>query len=375
MNPHNIYVVQLLIVGLGILALVWRLNFVYRLQVLGWVLLNFVILLRYGQSGQLEFYSNDQRIFVAVTDALASGMVVHEPLSWWISSARIPFTLPAVLLASAGLDTALALKTTSLLFILGLTQLVLQHARIRSLTGFATLVFMTGIAFSGTFFSSLAQRETSMMFFTFLVFVGKSPALRGTSLLMLVLLRPHLAVAIGLGWLCTVLVQQSSRRRNWSPGRAATAIASGSVVGYLLFAMGFQFQTGISGVFGHQFGLRPVLRIASNYVGLQFLTAYETTIEFTLVQLLLGRLLFSETILIPLAFTLLVLTSRDASPVMRWTMWSFAIYVGLVTNTDFNSFRQNVPLMPVMGFCVVNALQRWRALRVSDDKAKTLVET
>jgi hypothetical protein len=139
--------------------------------------------------------------------------------------------------------------------------------------------------------------------------------------------------------------------------------------------MGFQFQTGISGVFGHQFGLRPVLRIASNYVGLQFLTAYETTIEFTLVQLLLGRLLFSETILIPLAFTLLVLTSRDASPVMRWTLWSFAIYVGLVTNTDFNSLRQNVPLMPVMGFCVVNALQRWRALRVSDDKARTLVET
>lgn len=374
MNPHNMYVVQLLIVGLGILALVWRLNFVFRLQVLGWVLLNFVIFLRYGQSGQLEFYSNDQRHFFAVVESFLSGAVSAD-IDWWISSARIPFTLPAVLLASAGLDTALALKTTSLLFLLGLTQLVLQHARIRSLTGFATLVFMTGIAFSGTFFSSLAQRETSMMFFTFLVFLGKSPALRGTSVLMLVLLRPHLAVAIGLGWLCTVLVQQSSRRRNWSPGRAATAIASGSVVGYLLFAMGFQFQTGISGVFGHQFGLRPVLRIASNYVGLQFLTAYDTTIEFTLVQLLLGRLVFSETILIPLAFTLLVLTSRDASPIMRWTLWSFAIYVGLVTNTDFNSFRQNVPLMPVMGFCVVNALQRWRALRVSDDKAKTLVET
>ncbi len=368
------YVVQLLIVGLGILALVWRMNFVYRLQVLGWVLLNFVILLRYGQSGQLEFYSNDQRHFFTVVESFLSGAVSAD-IDWWISSARIPFTLPAVLLASAGLDTALALKTTSLLFLLGLTQLVLQHARIRSLTGFATLVFMTGIPFSGTFFSSLAQRETSMMFFTFLVFVGKSPALRGTSLLMLVLLRPHLAVAIGFGWLCTLLTQQSSRRRNWSPGRAATAIASGSVIGYLLFTVGFQYQTGTSGVFGHQFGLRPVLRIASNYVGLQFLTAYDTTIEFTLVQLLLGRLLFSETILIPLAFTLLVLTSRDASPVMRWTLWSFAIYVGLVTNTDFNSFRQNVPFMSVMGFCVVNALQRRRALRISDNKARTLVET
>ena len=108
---------------------------------------------------------------------------------------------------------------------------------------------------------------------------------------------------------------------------------------------------------------------------MQFLTAYDTTIELTVVQLLLGRLFFSETILIPLAFTLLVLTSRDASPVMRWTLWSFVIYVGLVTNTDFNSFRQNVPLMPVMGFCVVNALQQWRELRVSEDKARTLVET
>jgi len=32
---------------------------------------------------------------------------------------------------------------------------------------------------------------------------------------------------------------------------------------------------------------------------------------------------------------------------------SFSIYVGLVTNTDFNSFRQNIPFMPVMGLVIL----------------------
>jgi hypothetical protein len=31
------------------------------------------------------------------------------------------------------------------------------------------------------------------------------------------------------------------------------------------------------------------------------------------------------------------------------------MYVGLVTNTEFNSFRQNIPFMAVMGIVILNA--------------------
>jgi hypothetical protein len=373
-NDLNLYVLQLLLVAAGVSALVWRTNIVCRLQVCGWILLNYVIALRYGLIGQLEFYSNDQLHFVNVVETLLAGTVSAD-VDWWISSARVPFTIPAFILASAGIDVALALKTTSLLFLLGTTHLIVRHARIQSLSGFALLSFMTGLAFSGSFFSSLAQRETSMMFFAVLLFVGKSPAVRGASLLMLLLLRPHLAVAIAIGWICAVLSQRDFRKRSWSPGRAVTAIASGAVIGYVLFGVGFQYQTGISGIFGHQFGIRPVLRIASNFMGLQFLTAYDTTIELSVSQLLLGRLIFAETILIPVAFTLHVLTSRGTSQLTRWTLWSFAIYVGLVTNTDFNSFRQNIPLIPVMGLCVMEVLKHKTDSRRSTAEFRTLAET
>jgi len=42
---------------------------------------------------------------------------------------------------------------------------------------------------------------------------------------------------------------------------------------------------------------------------------------------------------------------------MQSVMWSFGIYVGIVANTDFNSFRQNVRFMPAMGLVALLAWQ------------------
>ena len=39
----------------------------------------------------------------------------------------------------------------------------------------------------------------------------------------------------------------------------------------------------------------------------------------------------------------------------KTTLASLAMYIGLVTNTDFNSFRQNIPFMAVMGIVILNA--------------------
>jgi hypothetical protein len=197
-----------------------------------------------------------------------------------------------------------------------------------------------------------------MMYFVLLAVIGKNPSTRLISLVLLLLLRSHLAVALSIGFVLVALWRLLNRRGTWSPLRAIGAITGGSLVGYALFAIGFQYQTGVSNVFGHQFGLRPVTRIASNYVGLQFLTAYEESIEFSLPELLASRLLFSETIFIPLTFFIVVIFSKQLSTNTHWALLAFAIYVGLVTNTEFNSFRQNVPLMPLMGLTIYTALQQ-----------------
>lgn len=210
----------------------------------------------------------------------------------------------------------------------------------------------------GIFFSTLALRETAMMCLVLLAVVGKSSATRGLALVLLLLLRSHLAVALIIGFVLVSLWRLLNGHGTWSALRAIGAITGGSLVGYALFAIGFQYQTGVSNVFGHQFGLRAVTRIASNYMGLQFLTAYEESIEFSLAELLISRLLFSETIFIPLVFFILVIFSKQLSTTTQWALLAFAIYVGLVTNTEFNSFRQNIPLMPLMGLTIYTALRQ-----------------
>jgi len=58
--------------------------------------------------------------------------------------------------------------------------------------------------------------------------------------------------------------------------------------------------------------------------------------------------------LIPSLFTLRILTRPNSLNQQSMLIaTSFAIYVGLVTNTDFNSLRQNIPFMPVMGLSIL----------------------
>jgi len=105
----------------------------------------------------------------------------------------------------------------------------------------------------------------------------------------------------------------------------------------------------------HRGGIEPITRIASNLVGLQFITAEESTVSFSISSLLLYRLVMSETVVIPVIFLLTAFLARRFSELGRITLWSYSIYLGLVTNTAFNSFRQNIPLMPIMGLVVLLA--------------------
>ena len=354
---ERLYLVQLLLlVGLGWIVLRNAHQF-FRLQIVAWGFLNCLIVVRYGLSEQLNFYSNDQRYYVSVVDSIVSNGLPLD-IDWWLTASRFPYTIPGAVLAFTGIDHSLALKTISLIFLLATTKLLFTITHVVSHRQAFTSAYVSAVGTMGLFFSTLALRETAMMYFVLLAVAGRSSATRGLALVLLLLLRSHLAVALIIGFVLVSLWRLLNRHGTWSPLRAIGAITGSSLVGYALFAIGFQYQTGVSNVFGHQFGLRRVTRIASNYIGLQFLTAYEESIEFSIPELLISRLLFSETIFIPLAFFIVVIFSRQVSITTQWALLAFAIYVGLVTNTEFNSFRQNVPLMPLMGLTIYTALQQ-----------------
>lgn len=354
----SLYVIQLVVIS-ALLFVVFRdAHRVMRLQLLAWLVLTTLICIRYGLVEQANFYSNDQRYHVSVVEAIVFDGVPLD-VDWWLSASRIPYTMPAAILVLTGIGPILALKTVSLIYLLLTTRLLLTKFQELNLRGSLGAVYIMALGGIGVFFSSLALRETSMMFFAAVVFTNSSLSSRLMALTMLTLLRPHLAAAILIGYLMVFVLRRLKERGDtWSPIHAVYVMIFGPIIGYVLFSIGFQYQTGVANIFGHSFGLRPVARIASNFVGLQFLTSYAESLEFSLPNLILARLIFSETIFIPLLLTTVALSTRRLDQLGQWTLWSFAIYVGLVTNTEFNSFRQNVPLMPIMGFVVFQYVQQ-----------------
>ena len=113
------------------------------------------------------------------------------------------------------------------------------------------------------------------------------------------------------------------------------------------------------------------MQVLSNLVGLQFLAVDESTRALSVFDLVTSRLALSETIVIPVLFTLGALFAFR-SPQRRHAavILAFGFYVGLVTLTEFNSFRQNIPFMPTFGMLV--ALE-WHARRSVDRRADSLV--
>ncbi|MFM8957591.1 MAG: hypothetical protein ACKOJH_09260, partial [Actinomycetota bacterium] len=80
--------------------------------------------------------------------------------------------------------------------------------------------------------------------------------------------------------------------------------------------------------------------------------------EFSITRLLRLRMVLSETIVIPVAFTVICLFfSRRINDRARFTLLAFTTYSSVVIGTDLNSFRQNSPFMPLRGLVVLGAIR------------------
>jgi len=353
---ETMYLAQAVLIG-GLFSWFMRHEaLVVRLQVVIWTLGVAVIAWRFGLVEQLNFYSNDQRYYSGVVKSFSTAGIPWDVDAWL--GKNVPYTVAALPLALAGIHPTLALKTVSLVCLLVLTRSVLDANRSRTYKDQIVTLWLTACGSIGTFFSLLALRETMMMLFVYRFATSQSPVTRGMSLIALYLLRPHLAAAVFVAEV--VIAGWRLVRGSVSLGMAETPslIAVGVTLGTTLFSWGVGESSNLRTPFSGGWGIPQAIRVASNFVGLQFLTVRGDTVEFSITRLLLLRLVLNETIVIPVVFTVVCLSfSHRLNDRARFTLLAFTIYSSVVINTDFNSFRQNIPFMPLMGLVMLGVIR------------------
>jgi len=305
-----LYVAQAILIAGVAMTLVWHRHPIMKAQIALWCLGVSAIAVRYGVAAQLDFYSNDQKQYAKVVARL----VVQDwspDLDSWLTGWRIPFTIPAVPLGMVGIDPALALKAVSLGYLLLVTHCVCTELESSQIPTTLLNLYLTSCLGIGVFFSMFALRETAMMYFVLKFFTWTSPVTRLLAVLFLYQLRPHLAASAVVGMLLMHLV-----RHLWSWSRSSVIrnlveILLAVIIGQVLYSFGLSRAIGTLAIVTRAWSIDDTLRIASNFVGLQFLTASEDTVTFSIRSLLSSRLILSETIVIPLAFSIAVFFRSD----------------------------------------------------------------
>jgi hypothetical protein len=355
------YIVQALVIC-GVISLLVRNEcLILRLQAIVWLIGVSAIAWRFGIVEQLNFYSNDQIYYSGVVRSFSSTGIPWD-VDVWLGS-KLPYTAAALPLAAIGIHPALALKTVSLICLMALSRRLLSDARSETLKDQAVTLWLTACGSIGTYFSLLALRETMMMYFVYRFATDRSIGIRLFSFVVLYLLRPHLAAAVFAAEAVMLAWRWLRGKREFGAAESPMLIAFGVILGTTLFSWGVGGAASVRTPFSGGWGITQATRVASNFVGLQFLAVREETVEFSIARLLLLRIVLNETIVIPTAFIAICLfASRRLNDRDRFALLAFTIYASVVIGTDFNSFRQNIPLMPPIGLTIVRYLASRRAV-------------
>jgi hypothetical protein len=355
MTEGTLYPIQLLGFGLMLYLFLGRRDQVLGIQIALWTVFNTYLFFRYGIYGQLDFYSNDQKFYVRTTEQLLNWQF-ELSIDFLTEYLKLPFTMPSAVLAASGIHPVLAAKTTALGYLMASTHLVLKSS---AMTHGARLAqaYLSGLIAIGVFFGSLAQRDTALVYFTLLFIFGKSRQTGLIGFVSVYMLRPHMAAALAIAYLIS---RFPLKPRNYIRVLILLTV-SAAVAGHLSFALGTIVMDGQPWqLYGHRWGIKPVMRIFTNVVGLGFLTSNPDTVPLTTSALFLTRLVFFESLVIPALFIVALLFAGppdDSTRISRVGLWfGFVFYLGIVTVTDFNSFRQNLPFVIGMGGFLIRTL-------------------
>jgi hypothetical protein len=314
-----------------------------------------IIFWRYGVVGQNDFYQNDQRFhWEIVTQRISSDL---NGSFYQLNTLRVPYTLPAFVLAKIGFDATLSLKFVSLCCALANVALVRKFI-VQNGRQWSVFAFWLVAGPMITFFSMLALRETMMLLCVSYLFLRSSINGKIISLIALVVLRPHLAAAVAIGLVWGHVLKRIPERTH------LTAVILTAVVPIYLGIVGFPLGQMLLSQrpFNLDNGLflrEQFVQVFSAFVGLQFVTVAYQTVEFSTYSLILVRAIFPEIVLIPLLF---VASSLFYSPKLAGIKFgalaSFVFFTSVSTGTEFLSVRQSLPFMTTLGAIAILTFSR-----------------
>ena len=216
------------------------------------------------------------------------------------------------------------------------------------------------------FMSLLSLRDVLLAYFA-LVFVSSSD--RNSRILGLggaFLLRPHLGVALAFGFILSYFYSK------WKPKLQGLALSSIALLSYatgtIAYWIGAVIQKGVNfDTPKTTFTQLKFFQLAANFFGLQFLTLNDPDnqiVDTSTFSLLLSRLVFSETILIPMLFLIAVFRHPDFLTKQKTlTLLAFFFFYGVVSQTSYNSTRQNIPFLVCMGVIAVADIEHFRKIK------------
>ncbi len=214
--------------------------------------------------------------------------------------------------------------------------------------------------------STLALRDLAIGFFTLLFVFEPSPTMKIGGLIGTFLLRPHLAVAVLIGYIVSQIYAYI-RPKFYLVSIFFLTIAI-YWFGAISYFWGSSIRTGTPiGSPINVFTQYKFARMAANMLGIQFLTLDESVVDASTSTLLLSRLIFIDTWLIPALFLVfLVQQSKHFTRLRVQIYFAFIFFYGLTSQTPWNSSRQNIPFLISMGLIAVVGIESRRQTKILD---------
>lgn len=341
------YTFQALILGSALLILA-RQNGKWRaystLYVLVWASAVIAIKFKYGAE-QATFYSYDQQTQLEMYDRLLQNGLLLS-LQQFVSD-RYLIIVPVRLLNIFGIEPILATKFLQAICLLLLYRVCVKFLERNNLTvKLAHAIFFAGPLF--IFLSTLGLRDLEIALAATYFFIGQNRHLKQLSLLVLIPLRPHLAVALTFGWLVSKFIKQFQFKKIYVVLTVLTIISF--ALGGYGYVIGRNLQFGNAVIAPEIFQQSTWWRFFSNLVGLQFLAFDGETLNMSILRLLALRLFFVDSFLVPICFVATLMAQKIEHSLLRVQVFlSFTFFLGLAAQTDFNSTRQNLPFLSTMG--------------------------
>lgn len=306
------------------------------------------------------FYSSDQgqminNVFVFERD----GVSLHSEV---LLGRRDMITIPAWVLWKAGMYPLLAVK-----FLQAVSLLLTITALIRALPPVVRLalekhrllwLFLVGPSL--VFNSLLALRDQVLVAGVTWFYTSSRSQTKAVWLVVITLLRPHLGVAV----LFSLLFARLFSKLKITPLHIITVSLSAYLAGVILYVMSANVFYNNALTAPSLLSQERILRLLAAFSSLNFLVVDSSTVDQSFSTLLLARIVFYDTWLIPLVFAGVILVfAQTASPMQLRVLFGFSLFAGISSETDFVSSRQLTPFFPIMALASLATLVGARVKR------------